>query len=99
MTVRRPRRTNETRSLDHHFIERYGVRTGWVCCGRHLPHQVEIESFGLIPEMVGRGFGGFALTLVVGDAWTVINAGNSNGTGLVWFTTTSWDHAHAANNY
>lgn len=83
----------------HRFIEHGGVRIGWACCRRHAAREVEIESFGLIPKMVGRGLGGFALTLVARDAWAAIALGDCNAAGLLWLTTTSWDHPHAASNY
>jgi RimJ/RimL family protein N-acetyltransferase len=54
---------------------------------------VEITTFGLLPEFVGKGLGGYALTLVVADAWTL------PGTRRVWLHTSSLDHPNALPNY
>ncbi|MEU5266551.1 GNAT family N-acetyltransferase [Amycolatopsis sp. NPDC021455] len=54
---------------------------------------VEITTFGLLPEFVGKGLGGYALTLVVADAWTL------PGTRRVWLHTSSFDHPNALPNY
>jgi GNAT superfamily N-acetyltransferase len=56
---------------------------------------VEIASFGLVSEFVGRGFGGYALTLAIERAW-------SFGTVTcerVWLHTSTLDHPHALHNY
>lgn len=54
---------------------------------------VEITTFGLLPEFVGKGLGGYALTLVVADAWTL------PGTRRVWLHTSTHDHPNALPNY
>jgi GNAT superfamily N-acetyltransferase len=54
---------------------------------------VEITTFGLLPEFVGKGLGGYALTLVVADAWTL------PGARRVWLHTSSLDHPNALPNY
>ena len=54
---------------------------------------VEITTFGLLPEFVGKGLGGFALTLVVADAWT------RPGARRVWLHTSTLDHPNALPNY
>ncbi|WP_439378121.1 GNAT family N-acetyltransferase [Amycolatopsis lexingtonensis] len=54
---------------------------------------VEITTFGLLPEFVGKGLGGYALTLVVADAWT------SPGARRVWLHTSTLDHPNALPNY
>ncbi|MFG1647749.1 GNAT family N-acetyltransferase [Amycolatopsis sp. NPDC049252] len=54
---------------------------------------VEITTFGLLPEFVGKGFGGYALTLVVADAWAV------PGARRVWLHTSTLDHPNALPNY
>jgi GNAT superfamily N-acetyltransferase len=56
--------------------------------------EVEIGSFGLLPEFTGKGLGGFALTLAVRGAW---EAGAS--VRRVWLHTSSWDHPRALPNY
>lgn len=59
----------------------------------HPGPEVEISTFGLVPEFVGRGFGGHFLTLAVQLAWKV------DGAGRVWLHTSSLDHPHALGNY
>jgi GNAT superfamily N-acetyltransferase len=54
---------------------------------------VVITTFGLLPEFVGKGLGGYALTLVVADAWAL------PGTERVWLHTSSLDHPNALPNY
>jgi GNAT superfamily N-acetyltransferase len=60
--------------------------------------EVEITVFGLVPEFVGRGFGGHLLTRAVRLAW---DAGRPEGTPArrVWLHTASTDHGHALPNY
>ncbi|HET9257356.1 MAG TPA: GNAT family N-acetyltransferase, partial [Pseudonocardiaceae bacterium] len=55
--------------------------------------EVQITKFGLVPECVGRGFGGHLLTLATRLAWGLGNVGR------VWLLTTSLDHPHALRNY
>jgi GNAT superfamily N-acetyltransferase len=61
-------------------------------------NEVEITVFGLVPELVGRGFGGHLLTQAIRLAW---EAGQPDGTPTrrVWLHTASADHAHALPNY
>jgi hypothetical protein len=54
---------------------------------------VEISTFGLVPESVGRGLGGYALTLGLRQAWA------GEGVRRVWLHTVSSDHPHALANY
>ena len=54
---------------------------------------VEITTFGLLPEFVGKGLGGYALSLVVADAWTLL------GARRVWLHTSTLDHPNALPNY
>lgn len=53
----------------------------------------EINMFGLVPEFVGRGFGGHFLTLATRLAWDV------PGVNRVWLHTSSLDHPNALHNY
>jgi ribosomal protein S18 acetylase RimI-like enzyme len=65
-----------------------------VCYEPRPDGDIEIETFGLLPEFVGNGLGGFALTLGVRQAWEL--AGSA---GRVWLHTSSHDHPHALRNY
>jgi GNAT superfamily N-acetyltransferase len=69
-----------------------GAPAGYFELRRHQDRSVEIAYFGLLPEFVGRGWGGYLLTLAVRSAW-----------GLeperVWLHTCTLDHAAALPNY
>jgi ribosomal protein S18 acetylase RimI-like enzyme len=60
--------------------------------------EVEITMFGLVPEMVGRGFGGHLLTLATQLAWEARLPGEPPNR-RVWLHTSSLDHAYALRNY
>ncbi|MGH3669103.1 MAG: GNAT family N-acetyltransferase, partial [Pseudonocardiaceae bacterium] len=66
---------------------------GLVQCEMQPPGDVEITKFGLVPEFVGRGFGGHLLTLATRLAWDL------GGVDRVWLHTSSLDHPHAVVNY
>ncbi|MGH3631148.1 MAG: GNAT family N-acetyltransferase [Sciscionella sp.] len=59
---------------------------------------VEIDTFGLVPECIGRGYGGYALTLTIEQAWAFAPAEPSS-VRRVWLHTSSTDHPHALRNY
>ncbi len=59
---------------------------------------VGIVVFGLVPEFVGKGFGGALLTLATRLAWKVTSPGGTS-TRRVWVQTSSHDHPHARPNY
>ncbi len=53
---------------------------------------VEITSFGLLPSFIGRGLGGYLLTVAVQKAWQM-------GAARVWLHTCTLDHPNALQNY
>lgn len=53
---------------------------------------IKIAYFGIVPELIGRGFGGFLLTNAIQRAW-------QRGAKRVWTHTSSRDHPHALSNY
>lgn len=59
---------------------------------RHQDRSVEVAYFGLLPEFLGRGWGGYLLTLAVRSAW-------ATGPERVWLHTCSLDHPAALPNY
>ena len=59
---------------------------------------VGIVVFGLVPEFVGRGFGGAFLTLATRLAWEGMSPAGVS-TRRVWVQTSSRDHPHARPNY
>ena len=53
---------------------------------------VEIAFFGLLPQFIGKGLGGFLLSEAVRLAWEL-------EPGRVWVHTCTLDHKYALNNY
>ena len=53
---------------------------------------VEITSFGLLPAYIGRGLGGYLLTVAIEKAWRM-------DASRVWLHTCSLDHPGALANY
>lgn len=56
--------------------------------------EVEIETFGLLPEFTGKGLGGYALTLAIQRAWEL-----SPSVSRIWLHTSTLDHPRALPNY
>ncbi|MFC7304061.1 GNAT family N-acetyltransferase [Streptomyces monticola] len=59
---------------------------------------VEVTAFGLLPEYVGKGLGGYALTLSLRQAWATRPVG-AEAVRRVWLHTDTRDHPHALANY
>jgi RimJ/RimL family protein N-acetyltransferase len=59
---------------------------------------VEIRTFGLLPEYVGQGLGGHALTLALQQAWATEPL-EAEAVRRVWLHTNSNDHPSALLNY
>ncbi|MFD0573999.1 GNAT family N-acetyltransferase [Kitasatospora gansuensis] len=59
---------------------------------------VEIRTFGLLPEYVGQGLGGHALTLALQQAWATEPL-EAEAVRRVWLHTNSNDHPSALGNY
>jgi ribosomal protein S18 acetylase RimI-like enzyme len=55
---------------------------------------VEIAYFGLLPEFIGRGFGGALLTSAIEEAWR-----SAPPPSRVWVHTCNRDHPQALANY
>ncbi|WP_433331005.1 GNAT family N-acetyltransferase [Spirillospora sp. CA-294931] len=71
-----------------------GEPAGMVGYDVHQDGDVEIETFGLLPEFVGKGLGGFALTMAIQRAWQLTPAATR-----VWLHTSTLDHPNALPNY
>ena len=71
-----------------------GEPAGMLTCDLHPAGETEIVTFGLVPEFIGKGLGGFALTLCVRQAWALNPAASR-----VWLHTSSFDHPNALRNY
>ena len=86
----------------HDYITRPGFET-WIAFVSGTPagyfeldqlpeSGVEIASFGLLPQFIGKGLGGCLLTAAIQRAWR-------KGTSRVWPHTCSFDHPRALANY
>lgn len=53
----------------------------------------EIVYFGLAPQFIGKGLGGYLLSQAINNAWEI------SGTNRVWVHTCSLDHKSALLNY
>ncbi|MEV4252071.1 GNAT family N-acetyltransferase [Spirillospora sp. NPDC049652] len=67
---------------------------GVVSYDLHPGEDVEIAAFGLLPEFVGKGIGGYALTLGIQRAWELVPE-----VSRVWLHTSTLDHPRALPNY
>ena len=69
-----------------------GATAGYYELKRDNAGAVEIAYFGLVPDFIGRGFGGALLTDALERAW-------SWDAERVWVHTCTLDHAAALRNY
>ncbi len=69
-----------------------GAIAGYFDLSMNEERSVELISFGLLPQCIGRGIGGFLLTEAIKRAWHM-------GASRVWLHTSTRDHAHALANY
>ncbi len=63
----------------------------------HGEGEVEIVSFGLLPEYRGMHLGGNSLVALTQAAWELSR--HSSSAGRVWLHTSSRDHPNALSNY
>ena len=70
----------------------HGTALGFCELDRHMPEEIEIKNFGLIPEAQGRGLGPWLLRVVLHEAW-------QSNPQRIWLHTDNWDHASAVNVY
>ena len=88
----------------HWCVVLRGERIGWCCLQVHSATDLEIDNFGLVPDRVGRGYGGAALTQLTRIAWDLIDEKEpldreGTSSSLIWLHTSSFDHPHALRNY
>jgi hypothetical protein len=84
------------RTLENLVIEIDDNPTGIASMYSDQEDSVKICIFGLFPEFIGRGYGGYALTLTVEHAWQMKPV---DKIARVWLRTSSMDHPHALPNY
>lgn len=70
----------------------HGVPAGYFELSQQPDQSAKIEYFGLLPQFIGQGHGGYLLTLALKTAWELTNK-------RVWVHTNSIDGPHALNNY
>jgi ribosomal protein S18 acetylase RimI-like enzyme len=69
-----------------------GAPAGYYELRKSEDGSTEIAYFGLLPEFIGRGWGGYLLSQAVESAW-------AGGTHRVWLHTCTLDHPAALPNY
>jgi GNAT superfamily N-acetyltransferase len=83
----------------HAWIARVrGEVAGMVVLKAEEGGDTEIVVLGLVPEFVGKGFGGHLVTLATRLAWEAEHPDGGN-TRRVWLHTSSLDHPNALSNY
>lgn len=82
------------RSDLRHWLARWQGEVVGLVSLRFAPDEVEIDTFGLLPEHVGRGLGADLLCRVVRLAWN-----QAPSARRVWLHTSSADHPSALPNY
>ena len=65
-----------------------GVPAGFIELDRRVSGEVELAYFGLAPEFIGRGLGGYLLAWGTNKAWR-------RGVRRVWVHTCNFDHPRA----
>jgi GNAT superfamily N-acetyltransferase len=84
--------------LRHWLLTLDGAEVGVVQALPEPGGAVQITKFGLVPEAVGRGLGGHALTLALRAAWS-LRPRDAVRVRRVWLHTCTRDHPHALPNY
>jgi GNAT superfamily N-acetyltransferase len=76
-----------------HTLQIGGAPAGYLELEQQPEGNVELAYFGLMPELLGRRWGGYLLTRAVELAWALPS------TRRVWVHTCSLDSPHALQNY
>jgi len=75
-----------------HVLHVEGTPAGFVEFIRHMPEEIEIIQFGLMPEFIGQGLGKYFLRWAIDRAW-------DSGIKRLWLHTCTLDHPVALPNY
>jgi RimJ/RimL family protein N-acetyltransferase len=86
------------RDLRAWLIRAAGDPAGVLAMAGQPDGNLEILTFGLVPELVGQGIGGHALTLSTRAAWNSVDE-DLAPVRRVWLHTSSLDHPNAQRNY
>jgi ribosomal protein S18 acetylase RimI-like enzyme len=84
--------------LRHWIAWADGAAAGLISIESQSGGDAEIDTFGLVPEFVGKGIGGHFLTLGTRLAWSMDPVG-APCIKRVWLSTSSLDHPYALPNY
>jgi GNAT superfamily N-acetyltransferase len=84
-------RLNDPR-LEIHVLLVDGVPAGFAELDRRIEGEIELVSFGLIPEFIGQGLGRYLLQWTIDKAW-------SYQPRRFWLHTCTKDHPAALPNY
>jgi GNAT superfamily N-acetyltransferase len=85
--------------LRQHWLITYEGEPAGICYFEpQTDATIEITAFGLLPAFVGRGLGGYALTLALRQAWATRPI-DAEVARRVWLHTWTEDHPHALANY
>lgn len=77
-----------------------GTPAGYVELDPQADGVVELAYFGLLPEFIGRGIGGYLLTIAAARAWDLADRWPELApTRRVWVHTCELDGPHALPNY
>jgi GNAT superfamily N-acetyltransferase len=80
-------------SLSIHVLRsEHGDAVGFCELDRHIPEEIEIKNFGVIPAAQGRGLGPWLLSSAIYQAW-------KSNTQRIWLHTDTWDHPSAVSVY
>jgi GNAT superfamily N-acetyltransferase len=78
--------------LETWVLYEQGTPAGYFELERQAGGDVEIAYFGLLPDYIGRGLGGYLLSECIARAWRI-------GAARVYVHTCSLDHPGALRNY
>lgn len=78
--------------VEVHVLMHRGNPAGYAELNFSRPNQCKLEYFGLFPEFIGRGLGGWFLDHVVRLQWRA-------GVERIWVHTCSLDHPNALGTY
>ena len=77
--------------LEVHVLMAEGVPAGFAKLDRRIEGEIELVSFGLMPEFIGQGLGRYFLQWTIDKAW-------SYGPRRFWLHTDTKDHPAAFPN-
>jgi GNAT superfamily N-acetyltransferase len=86
------RKILESEHVEIHSLQVEGREVGFAELDRHVPREVQIVYFGILPQYLGQGLGRKFLRSIVGLAW-------SYHPSRVWLHTCELDHPAALPNY